>query len=104
MEDQHPDAVTQAHEQVLKLRQDLQAAELQEALVRKRTSICVVQPLKEEEDRGEPTLGPTIQATVKIEGNTVEALVDTGSPITIASIGHSGEALPISFLLPLVSR
>ena len=66
--------------------QDLQAAELQEALVRKTTSLCVVQPLKEEEDRGEPSLGPTIQATVEIEGSTVEALVDTGSPITIASV------------------
>ena len=86
MEDQHHDALTQTHEQVLKSRQDLQTAELQEALVRKTTSICVVQPLKEEEDRGEPSLGLTIQATVQIKGSTVEALVDTGSPITIALI------------------
>ena len=59
-EDQQSSILTEVQEKVWKLRQELQAAELQEALVKKTASICVVQPCKEVNPQDVPSLGPTV--------------------------------------------
>ena len=84
-EQQQSNALTKAHQKVVKLHQNLQAAELQEAVVKKATSICVIHP-KEVNNQDGPHLGPIVMTHVVIEGSTVEALMDTGSPIKIASV------------------
>ena len=70
-------------EKITKLHKELQAAELQEALTDKMTTMHVLTT----EGRAEgPKLGPAVLANVLLEGDPVKALVDTGSPITIVSI------------------
>lgn len=41
----------------------------------------------------EPVLGPTLKTEVQVEGQTVRALIDTGSPISLVSIDFLLQAL-----------
>lgn len=70
-------------EKIARLRNELQAAELQGALLRKSATMHV---LRAEGKAEGPTLGPSLLVNVLLEGHPVKALVDTGSPITIVSI------------------
>ena len=67
----------------MQLRKELQAAEAKDALLGKTVTMHVLITGGEPEG---PTLGPTVLVNVLLEGHPVKALVDTGSPITIASI------------------
>ena len=70
--------LSQAQLKVEQLRKELQSAELQQALVTK--SMHVLKPKGEAQG---PVLGPAISVEILLEGQIVNALVDTGSPITI---------------------
>ena len=67
----------------MQLRKELQAAEAKDALLGKTVTMHVLTTGGEPEG---PTLGPTVLVNVLLEGHPVKSLVDTGSPITIASI------------------
>lgn len=62
-DNQQSNTLTEVQEKVWKLHQELQGAELQEALTKKITSICVVQPQEGTSD----SLGPTILTLVMNE-------------------------------------
>ena len=75
--------LNQAQLKVEQLRKELQSAELQKSLVIKTATIHV---LKLKGGAQGSVLGPAVSVEVLLEGQMVNALVDTGSPITIASI------------------
>ena len=75
--------LNQAQLKVEQLRKELQSAELQKSLVTKTATMHVLKPKGEAQG---PVLGPAVSVEVLLEGQMVNALVDTGSPITIASI------------------
>ena len=75
--------LNQVQKRVALLKKELQEAELQKALALKIPITHVVEPRGEASD---PVLGPTVYVEVLLEGQPVKALVDTGSPVTIASI------------------
>ena len=79
-------------ESVAELRQRLQEAEAKEAVGEFAATMYGVTL---GETRVGPHLGPTPTAEVELEGERVEALLDTGSPVTIVSL---------SFLLQLLAR
>ena len=64
---------------VASLRKELQAAEMEEAMTEKSTTLHVLEPHGSADG---PVLGPTLFVDVMLEGQPVKALVDTGSPIT----------------------
>ena len=71
-----------AQETVAELKRKLREAELRESLDSSTTTIpCIT-------TTPNSLLGPTLTAEVKLEGRTVKALLDTGSPVTIASLEY----------------
>ena len=70
---------------VAKLRQQLQEAEVEEALER-------VHSISSPDAKDNPHLGPIIYLEVQLEGIPVQALLDTGSPATIVSLEFLIEA------------
>ena len=51
---------------------------------------ATVHGVRSDEGGGQAELGPTITAPIKVNGMTTKALVDTGSPVTIASTAGTG--------------
>ena len=47
-------------------------------------------------DSGKATLGPTVTAPVMVDGLSTNALIDTGSPCTIASLDLAMEIMKLS--------
>jgi hypothetical protein len=72
---------------VEQLRQEFHEAEVEEAMGKVTTTMQPVQI------KGKPCVGPTTSCEVEIEGTTVEALVDTDLPVTIASLDFLMETL-----------
>ena len=71
-----------AQETVAELKRKLREAELRESLESSMTTVpCIT-------TTPNSLLGPTLTAEVKLEGRTVKALLDTGSPVTIASLEY----------------
>jgi len=62
---------------------ELQAAEVEEAMTGKTTTMHILEP---DGSADGLVLGPTLFVEVLLEGQPVKALVDTGSPVTIVSI------------------
>ena len=79
----HEEELSQAQLKVEQLRKELQSAELQQALATKTATMHVLKPKGEAQG---PVLGPAVSVELLLEGQPVNALVDTGSPITIVSI------------------
>ena len=77
--------LSKAQGKVANLRKELQAAELEEAMTERSTTMHVLESQGSADGSG-PTLGPMIFVDVILEGQPVKALVDTGSPVTIVSI------------------
>ena len=79
----------EAQDEVTKLREQLQLAEMQESSC---NNSCVTEhPLNENEDG--PSLSSTLAAEVCVEGQPTRALLDTGSPVSIISIDFLLQAL-----------
>ena len=76
---------TERQEKIAELREALKQAEIEESLKDASTMINVLSPAKGNENDN-ITLGPTLTSEVTIEGKTVKALLDTGSPVTIMSL------------------
>ena len=69
-------------ETVADLRRKLREAELRESLDSSTTTVpCIT-------TAPDSLLGPTLTAEVELEGSCVNALLDTGSPVTIASLEY----------------
>ena len=77
-------------DRVRELRAALQEAELEESFETTTTTMHGVELDEKEETT---LLGATITAEVVIEGTTVEAMIDTGSPVTIVSLDFLLQAL-----------
>ena len=75
--------MNQAQLKVEQLQKKLQSAELQKSLVTKTANMHALKPKGEAQG---PVLGSAVSVEVLLEEKMVNALVDTGSPITIASI------------------
>jgi len=72
---------------VADLHKELQAAEIDETVKEKTATMHVLKPHVTVDDSTDgPALGPTIYVNVLLEGQPVQVLVDTGSPVTIVSI------------------
>ena len=82
-------------DRVQELKQELQIAELEEALETIKGTLHHVTPTKLHVDPRhlKHELGPTPTATVLLEGVPVEALLDTGSPVSIVSLEKLLDAL-----------
>ena len=78
---------TEGQEKIVELREALKQAEIEESLKDASTMINVLSPAKGNKNDN-ITLGPTLTSEVAIEGKTVKALLDTGSPVTILSLDH----------------
>ena len=74
---------------VAKLRQQLQEAEVKEALERAKGTM---HGISSPDAKDNPHLGPMIYSEVQLEGIPVQALLDTGSPATIVSLEFLIEA------------
>ena len=81
--DQPVDEKTKKRQRIAELRRQLQEAEVEETMAEVVAMMHVLQP-GEQENR--VPLGPTLTAEVKFEGRPVQALLDTGSPVTIVSL------------------
>ena len=68
---------------VEELRRQLQVAEVEEALTAVTATLHGIRP---HQGGDKAALGPTIVGEVELEGTPVQALIDTGSPVTIASL------------------
>ena len=96
----HGNAVQQAQDRVTQLRRDLMAAEREESIAKAAVTTHVLQGdtnqvqggTNQGADRG-PTLGPTLKVKALIEGCPTEALIDTGSPVSLVSIDFLLRAL-----------
>ena len=75
--------LNQSQLKVEQLQKELQSAELQKSLVTKTATMHVLKPKGEVQG---PVLGPAVSVELLLERQMVNALVDTGSPITMASI------------------
>ena len=72
------------------LRRQLQEAEVAAAV---EGAAATVHGVRSDEGGGLAELGPTITAPIKVNGMTTKALVDTGSPVTIASLAFMMKVL-----------
>ena len=81
--DQPVDEKTKKWQRIAELRRQLQEAEVEETMAEVVAMMHVLQP-GEQENR--VPLGPTLTAEMKFEGRPVQALLDTGSPVTIVSL------------------
>lgn len=70
---------------IAELKQQLQRAEIEEALAETNAQVKGITPVNS--DNG-TQLGPVIKTQVELEGHPTEALLDTGSPVTIASLEY----------------
>ena len=68
---------------VEELRRQLQEAEVQDTLSEVKATL---HGIRSPEGADKTTLGPTIVGEVELEGSAVNGLLDTGSPVTIASL------------------
>ena len=79
---------------VAKLRRQLQEAEIEEALTEAHNQTNGIVPCITSTDANKQMhLGPVISTKVELEGSTTDALLDTGSPATIASLEFLMKAL-----------
>ena len=65
---------------------------VQEALEQVTATMCFI---SSKVSRNTLELGPVPSAKVKLEGEPIEALLDTGSPVTIVSRNYGGGRLPV---------
>ena len=79
----HEEELSQAQLKVEQLQKELQSAELQQALITKTATMHALKPKGEAQGL---VLGPAISVELLLERQPVNALGDTGSPITIVSI------------------
>lgn len=79
----HTEELREAQKKVSQLCQELHSAELLESLVLQTATIHILRPQGEANG---PVLGSIISVEVILEEHPVKALLDTGSPVTIASI------------------
>ena len=89
-EEKAPTTLSKAQEEVAELRRKLQVAEVQESLAKVSATTHVLQteqPINKEEG------SPTLTAKVWVEGRPTQALLDTGSPVSIVSIDFLCQAL-----------
>ena len=77
-------------EPVAELRRQLQKAELEKSLAEETASMHM---LLTKGDNQDVRLGPTVSAAVLFEGTSVSALLDTGAPVSIISLGFLLEVL-----------
>ena len=80
----------QKQQKVVDFRRALQEAEVDESLSEVVATMRVLKSANGDEGN---SLGPTLSACVEFEGIPVEALLDTGSPVTIVSMQFLLEAL-----------
>ena len=80
----------QKQQKVVDLRRALQEAEVDESLYEVVATMRVLKSANGDEGN---SLGPTLLASVEFEESPVEALLDTGSPVTIVSMRFLLEAL-----------
>ena len=80
----------QKQQRVVHLRRAVQEAEVDESLSEVVATMRVLKSANGDEGN---SLGPTLSAWVEFEGIPVEALLDTGSPVTIVSMRFLLEAL-----------
>ena len=80
----------QKQERVMELRRALQEAEVDESL---SEAVATMRVLKSAKGEDGTSLGPTLTADVEFEGSPVQALLDTGSPVTIVSMKFLLQAL-----------
>ena len=80
----------EGRESVAELRRKLQEAEVEEAL---SGAVATLHGVTPKEGSKEGRLGPIITSVVNFEGLPVKALLDTGSPTSIASLGLAVKAL-----------
>lgn len=73
-------------ETVAELRRNLREAEVEEALTKVVATLHGVSPKEVDHI---VCLGPTITTLVTLEGTPVRALLDTGTPVTIVSLGFA---------------
>lgn len=78
--------VKDTQETVAELRRKLREAEVEEALTEVVATLHGVSPKEVDHN---VCLGPTITALVTFEGTPVRASLDTGSPVTIVSLGFA---------------
>ena len=71
------------HEMVEELRRALQEAKVEESLT---YVVATMRALKSRTEENDSHLGPTLNVEVNFEGTPVQALLDTGSPVTIVSL------------------
>ena len=84
LEDPREESVTVSRkEKITELRKELQKAELAAAIEEASGVLSVVEPMT---TKPKTKLGPTLFASVTVNGVPTEALVDTGSPATIISL------------------
>ena len=88
--DEPVDEKTKKRQRIAELRRQLQEAEVEETMAEVVAMMHVLQP---GEQQNRVPLGPTLTAEVKIEGRPVQALLDTGSPVTIVSLEFLLETL-----------
>ena len=77
------DEKTKKRQRIAELRRQLQETEVEETMAEVVAMMHVLQP---GEQQNRVPLGPTLTAEVKFEGRPVQALLDTGSPVTIVSL------------------
>lgn len=82
--------VQSGQSRIEELRHQLQEAEVEEALTAVKATLHGIRSPEASEGS---TLGPTIVGEVEFEGVPVKALLDTGSPVTIASLDWVFQAL-----------
>jgi len=90
------DAIQQAQDKVVQLRDDLMAAEREESIAKVAVTTHVLLGdlgTKDIDDNRGPTLGPTLKVKASIEVCPTEALIDIGSPVSLVSIDFLLRAL-----------
>jgi len=81
-------------DEIAELRRKLQLAEVRKALAKvSATNHALHQDAVELDEKDNLTLGPTLTAEVYLEGRPTQALLDTGSPVSIVSMDFLIRAL-----------
>ena len=84
------DSLQQVQDRVTRLREELHAAEVEESLAKAVNTANVIRgdpsSVMEGDGVDKLSLGPVLVAELNLEGQTVKALIDTGSPVSIISI------------------
>ena len=71
-----------------RLREELHAAEVEQSLTKVGTNVIRSDPnsVKEGDGVEKLSMGPVLMAELNVEKETMKALIDTGSPVSIISI------------------